>query len=341
MTSVLRRQITLAGLLAASGCAATAPVIEERTKGRTMSQDASPKKTHCLGRYLIDLQADTKISASFVYGKGQVETKTNTSKGTFDSLVAARESALKSARHDKFGSLFVGRTELGSNKVLLDSWKSDANTESHANESFIYLPENKVLFTRKTSSDADAHARTVTLAKSIAADYKYRAPDEIPSGVGFCINFGMIADKNLNSEEVRAAFKFDPYPTVSVYFNSYVTGSPDAELLSRIGGIPASLASAAAGMSTLRKGNRNLGPVKGQELLVRASEDGKRSYEFLWESQGRPNSIEFPFLSIKLTTVAETDKKGQIVEAPFKTDEEALQFWDAIVQTLRLRPGAV
>ena len=51
-------------------------------------------------------------------------------------------------------------------------------------------------------------------------------------------------------------------------------------------------------------------------------------------------NMMFPFISLKLTTTAQTHN-GEIVEAPFKTDEEALQFWDAILQTLRLRPGAV
>ncbi|NMM26714.1 MAG: hypothetical protein HHJ12_05340 [Glaciimonas sp.] len=341
MINSLRRKTAIAALLALCGCTATYSDTQERTKAINMSQDNIHTKTHCLGRYLIDLNADVVVDAYFVYAKGKVETRLNFLKSDFERLVSNRETTLKNTPHDKGGSMFVGRTELAPNRILIQSWTDSVTSKTmHVNEKYVYIPEKRTLFFRKTDSDASARSNTIDLAKRIAGSYQYRNPDEIPSGVGFCINSGLMADNNLNSEEVKAAFHFKQYPSVSVYFNSYVTGNPDTELLDRLGGLPASLMQAAAGMTSLRRGNRNLGPVKGQELLVRASAEGKRSYEFLWESQGRDSSIEFPFISLKLTTTAETDN-GKIVDAPFKTDAEALQFWDAILQTLRLRPGAV
>ncbi len=341
MTNLLRRTAAISILLALCGCTAPLSTSQEQTKAINMSQDNTPKKTYCLGRYLVDLNADVTVDAYFVYAEGKVETRLSVEQSSFERMVSMREEKLKNAPHDKGGSMLVGKTELSSNRILIQSWASAAGSKKIImNESYIYLPEKHVLFLRNTETSATAQARSIDLARSIAADYRYRAPDKIPSGVGFCINSGVIADKHLNTEEVKAAFHFKQFPSVSVYLNSYVTGNPDNDLLDRLGGLPASLAQAAAGMTSLRRGNRNLGQVKGQELLVRANDGGKRSYEFLWESQGRASSIEFPFMSLKLTTTAETNN-GQIIDAPFKTDEEALKFWDAILQTLRLRPGAV
>jgi hypothetical protein len=341
MLNLLRRKAATAMLLALCGCTAPLSPPQERIKAINMSQDNTPKKTHCLGRYLVDLNADVTVDAYFVYAEGKVETRLSVEQSSFERVVSMREEKLKNTPHDKGGSMLVGKTELSSNRILIQSWTSAAGSKKIImNESYIYLPEKHVLFLRNTETSATAQTRSIDLARSIAADYRYRASDETPSGVGFCINSGLIADKHLNTEEVKAAFHFKQYPSVSVYFNSYVTGNPDSDLLDRLGGLPASLAQAAAGMTSLRRGNHNLGPVKGQELLVRASAEGKRSYEFLWESQGRANSIEFPFISLKLTTTAETNN-GKIIDAPFKTDEEALKFWDAILQTIRLRPGAV
>jgi len=341
MLNLLRRKAATAMLLALCGCTASLSNTHEQTKAINMSQDNTPKKIHCLGRYLIDINADVTVDANFVYAEGKVETLLNVAQSNFEQLVSTRETSLKDTPHRKGGSMLVGRTELAPNRVLIQSW-SDSTTSKTilVNESLIYVPEKHTLFLRNTESDATAQERSIDLGKRIAGSYKYRNPDEIPSGVGFCINSGLIADKHLNTEEVKAAFHFKQYPSVSVYLNSYVTGNPDSDLLDRLGGLPASLAQAAAGMTNLRRGNHDLGPVKGQELLVRANADGKRSYEFLWESQGRARSIEFPFMSLKLTTTAETNN-GQIIEAPFKTDEEALKFWDAILQTIKLRPGAV
>ena len=342
MTDLSRRTATMAVLLAFCGCTAPLSPPQERIiKAINMSQDNTPKKTHCLGRYLVDLNADATVDAYFVYGDGKVETRLNVPQFNFEQLILSREAKLKNTPHKRGGNMFIARTELSPNRILIESWLSNVGSKTMIlNESFVFIQEKEVLFLQTDESDASSRTRNIEIAKSIAADYRYRASDEIPSGVGFCINSGLIADKHLNTEEVKAAFHFKQYPSVSVYLNSYVTGNPDSDLLDRLGGLPASLAQAAAGMTSLRRGNHNLGPVKGQELLVRASADGKRSYEFLWESQGRANSIEFPFMSLKLTTTAETNN-GKIIDAPFKTDEEALKFWDAILQTIRLRPGAV
>jgi Tle cognate immunity protein 4 C-terminal domain/Tle cognate immunity protein 4 N-terminal domain len=341
MTNLLRRKAAIAALLALCGCTTTFSGTQERTKVINMSQDNTPKKTHCLGRYLIDLNADVAVDADFVYAKGKVETRLNVAQSSFERTVSMREEKLKNTPHDKGGFMLVGRTELASNMVLIQSWTDSTTGKTiHVNESYIFLPEKKTLFLQSDQSDASSQKQSLDIARSIASDYRYRAPGEIPAGGGFCINSGLIASNQLNTEEVKAAFHFKQFPSVSVYLNSYVTGEPDKELLDRLGGLPASLAKAAAGMTSLRRGNRNLGMVKGQEFLVRADEGGKRSYEFLWESQGRARSVGYPFLSLKLTTTAET-LNGQIIEAPFKTDEEALQFWDAMLQTLRLRPGAV
>ncbi len=307
-----------------------------------MSQDTTPKKTHCLGRYLVDLQADTRVDAKFKYASGDVETKKNVSQSSFESLVSKREAQLKNTQHKLGGSMLDERLNFGVDEVLLQSWSSSVGSKKiHLNEVFIYAPQQQTMFRQSAESSASAKSHTIELFKRVASSYQYREPASTPSQVGFCIDSGLIVSALLSTEEVSASFKFKSYPTVSVYFKSYVTGNPDAELLSRTGGIPGALAGAAAGMNTLRRANRDLGAVKGQELLVRANADGKRAYEFLWESQGKSNSIEFPFLSLKLTTSAETNEKGQIVDAPFKTDQEALKFWDDILQTLRLRPGAV
>jgi hypothetical protein len=341
MTNLLRRKAAIAVLLALCGCTTTFSGTQERTKAINMSQDNTLKKTHCLGRYLIDLNADVAVDADFKYASGKIETRRNVPQSNFEQLVSTREAKLKNTPHKLGGNMLVGRTELSPSKVLLQTWTDSTTTKNiHLNESFIYFPEKRTLFLHNAESTASAQTRSVELFKRVANSYEYREPDVISSKIGFCINSGLIVSSLLSNEEVKAAFHFKQFPSVSVYLNSYVTGEPDKDLLDRLGGLPVSLAKAAAGMTSLRRGNRNLGTVKGQELLVRANEGGKRSYEFLWESQGRASSIEFPFLSLKLTTTAET-LNGQIIEAPFKTDEEALQFWDAMLQTLRLRPGAV
>jgi hypothetical protein len=122
---------------------------------------------------------------------------------------------------------------------------------------------------------------------------------------------------------------------------SHVTGKPDIELLSRVSWVPPGYEGAVASMKTLRRGPHEIGPIHGQELLISSDDGSRRSYEFLWESQGRRASIEHPFLSLRLTTTDESDANGEILDTPFSDDVEALEFWDAILTSLRLRPGAI
>jgi hypothetical protein len=333
-------------LLTLTGCSTNAQsvkkTIPEDLKRNTMSQDNTPQKTHCLGRYLIDLPSDASLKASFTYAGGLVETRRRVSQSAFEQLVSARETSLKTTPHKLGGNMLVGRTDLDAKKILLQSWTDSTTTQNiHKNETFIYFQDKSTLFTRNTESDATAQPRTVERSKIIAADYRYREEEEIPKTIGFCINSGLLAPKAPNREEFSASVNVKQYPSLSIGIKSYVTGAPSGGLAERSNSAIASMsAPVIAGMTILRKTARNIGPIKGEEVLIRGNEGSKRSYEFNWKSEGLANSIEFPVMSVRLAT-ADKKSDGEIVDAPFKTDKEAFDYWDALLNTLRLRPGAV
>jgi Tle cognate immunity protein 4 C-terminal domain/Tle cognate immunity protein 4 N-terminal domain len=341
----LRRAIAFATPIALTAVAmrAQSRSQESKTAGklRTMNHANLEKQTHCLGRYLIDLPRDAIVKASFVYAGGMIETRRKTTPLMFEQTIAARESALKSSVHKLGGSMLVGRTELGDKKVLLQSWVDATTTQNiHKNESFVYIPSGSTLFVRNTESDAVAQPRTIARAKMIAEYYSFRADSEIPTGNGFCINSGFIASKNPNSEEVSANILFKEFPGLSFSISSMVTGNPSGSMLARMEREMAFLdKSVLAAMNILRKKNRAIGPVDGEEFLVGAVENGKKGYQFVWEAQGKANSIEFPSVTFRLTTTRTVN--NEMVTAPFKTDKEALDFWDGLLNTWRLRTGAV
>ncbi|MGY0652785.1 T6SS immunity protein Tli4 family protein [Luteimonas sp. A537] len=311
-------------------------------EGNQMSGTMNGTRTHCLGRYLIDLPADAIVSGRFEFASDSMETKVGVSADQFEQLLAARESALRSIKHKNGGDIFSDRIDFRSDRILLQSWSDPFTSRTqYQNEYFGYFPAQAFVAIFKGRTSATAKSRTVDYYRSFSDAFRYRAATEVPSGVGFCFDHGFITDSELNNEEFTASIRLNAYPSVTVTLMSYVTGKPDEELLKRVGRIPPGYEEAATRMKSLRRGDRNIGPVKGQELLVRGDAEGKRSYQFLWEAQGRANSLEFPFMSLELSTTDQTDEDGEIIVAPFKTDEEALRVWDAILDTLRLRPGAV
>lgn len=304
-------------------------------------QMTTGNKTYCLGRYLMDLPSDAQVRASYTFARGDVRTYRNVSADQFETQVAGREAELKQTPHIQGGGMFVERTDLAQGRVVLTSWSSPTSRYLYQYERFIHLEPERVLYVLSGQGDADKAAGSLGYSRSLAETVRFRAPGEIPVEPGFCIDSGLIQRSKLNREEVTADVRLPGYPSVTLTFMSYVTGSPDRDLLRRASTIPPGYEEVAARMQTLRRGNRDLGQVKGQELLVRGDGEGKKAYEFLWESQGRPDSLEYPFLSLQLSTTGESDEEGEVIDAPFGSNEEVIDLWDAILESLRLRPGAV
>ena len=312
--------------------------------GHAKEQRMTPgTKSHCLGRHLVDLPADAQVRGSYTFARADVKTHRSISMEQFERKVSARENELRGALHNDSGNMFVGRREIAETQVSLASWFSPASRMMYRYELFSYFPGQQVLyvFDGGGSASEGALSSAYEFQQSLAESIRFRAVGEVPTEPGFCIDSGLIQRSKFNREEVTATIRLRQYPSVTLTFMSYVTGNPDRELLRRASTIPPGYEEVAAQMQTLRRGNRNLGQVKGQELLVRGDGDGKKAYEFLWESQGQADSLEYPFLSLQLSTTGESDAEGEVIDAPFDSNEEAMALWDEILGSLRLRPGAV
>lgn len=303
--------------------------------------DAGLAVTHCLGRHLLELPAGSRVDARFTVGGANVSTRKGVSSSGFREIVTARAAALAQQPHSQAASRFVGRHELADDRVLLTSWLSPNSVRMYLTELYGFFPAGGVMhvFAGETSVKLDHQTRAYF--SSLAQTVRLRSEGEIPAEAGFCIDSGLVMRSALNQEEVTTTIRVPDRPGVTLTYQSHVTGKPDAELLSRVSRVPPGYEGAVASMKTLRRGPREIGPIPGQELLVRSDAGSKRGYEFLWESQGQRGSIEHPFLSLRLTTTDESDANGEILDAPFSDDAEALEFWDAILASLRLRPGAV
>ena len=93
-----------------------------------------------------------------------------------------------------------------------------------------------------------------------------------------------------------------------------------------------------AGFARLRDRARPVGPIQADEILLASTTDGKRGYGFKWEAPGKEESLAEPNLNASLRvgeSAYATNRES------FATDEEALELWDAVIDSIRLRPGAV
>ncbi|WP_201455288.1 T6SS immunity protein Tli4 family protein [Xanthomonas massiliensis] len=152
----------------------------------------------------------------------------------------------------------------------------------------------------------------------------------------------MIIGDEFRSESFNIGVTLPNHPGMNITLFATTQGEVDKEtLLDRTAGTEAFLL--AKGAKRLRKGKRAAGGgvIPGEEYLVVGDEDGQRQYGFTWESPGKADSVAEPYMTVELQVLGQSVVDEDHPYKPaFASDEEALQLWDAILESLRPRPGA-
>ena len=91
---------------------------------------------------------------------------------------------------------------------------------------------------------------------------------------------------------------------MTVLVSATRSGKTDASLLERATKPrPAEFAEAAKKIKNFRKGKRDVGPLKGEEILDAYPTDGGYFvHHFIWDTQGEPNSATQPAFYFELET---------------------------------------
>ncbi|HEY4357758.1 MAG TPA: T6SS immunity protein Tli4 family protein [Acidobacteriaceae bacterium] len=160
------------------------------------------------------------------------------------------------------------------------------------------------------------------------------------AGAGFCLG-PVVIDSDNDEEEASMGFRMSRYPDFSlgIYSKALTPGSMDKPLLER-----ASAVTDRFDFDVLRKGETSFAGMKAQEWLAKGIDDHDNLILFFRaESMRADPAFVRPLMSIKLQT------GGQLVSGPNKgkyvasslTPREAVALWDAMVQSVRVRPDAV
>ncbi len=92
---------------------------------------------------------------------------------------------------------------------------------------------------------------------------------------------------------------------------------------------------------TLRRRERPLAGLDGQEMLTQISANGVTAYYFIWEAKGAPDSVIHPNTHIELRIGGEHNKQTNRRESSALSEEDALVLWDIMLNSFHLRPGAL
>lgn len=295
-------------------------------------------ETHCIGRYLIDLPKGTRVKADYITAGSSVTTLSGVSADEFGQRLTARQQELQQTEHSKVGNMFIERDEISANHITLVSWASKVGQRVYQYEEYQYLPQEATLYVFVSKGNADDESREKAAASQRVFDsrLRYRESLEIPKEDGFCICEGMITGSEINKEEMTVGFFLPDQPYISLSVTSFVTREDmpvNTKELSVVSGLP--------GTKILRNTSRKWGDMKAFEMLQKYRDDGAQFYEFNLKVPGKGNSLKYPYMTVSLQagTYKETEE-GKPIKV-FQHDDQAVQLWDEIVGSIRLRPGAV
>ncbi len=305
----------------------------------------SDTKTYCFGRYLVDVPGDAQISGqAYEYNYGRIDvSEVSANQADFESQMRQREAELKSGKQKDNFIFVAGRRpsqveeifELSRKLITGPSTGFEAYKWDHGNtfsmQGVGYGPDKIQLVMSEIKND-------------VLAKLHFRDSNSIPAQPGFCLKNGFIADDGTTAqhEDAGISFKFARWPGVLVSVHSMtITKLGEPKLLARVDGapVPSALQGVVGLIRTLRKGTRTVNGRDGEEILeTYPTELGFRTHQFRWEAQGtQVGEALKPTLVVEFESVMFKDAQGNPLR-PKLTDEQATQIFDAIVNSVRLRP---
>ncbi len=220
--------------------------------------------------------------------------------------------------------------------MTLVSWDQPYDEGGYSFDTY-FRAGSRILRYQKTAIPIENRDKAITFLKRCSEKWREIAVDQIPEGIGFVVGDTILADDLPNYESWRLLIQLAGKPDVTFQVSGFV-GAAEEGLRKRAGGILASMLGMAAGLSQLRNHARPVGPIQADEILVAGNQNGKRNYGFKWEAPGKDYSLAEPNLNVSLQV---RESAYATNRESFSSDDEALELWDTVVNSIRLRAGAV
>ena len=311
------------------------------------------KKTVCFGRFLIDVP----LSAFVVYGPAEAPVpivRLPEGPDQFYEVLENKLSEIEEQKEFAFGELKNRDSMLGKiidgqskdQKIIFGVRKSTGD-DYQVNS---YLKDGDKIFLTNIFSGATKpeYQKVVERLNEISKLISARSDLEVPLSPGICIDGGFVAEsRELTHESLTLGIRLKEFSDVHFSISTTMKTSlveSDAleprllhaeEQAKRSGN-----GSWYSRIKVFRQGRAKIDRWSGYQILARKPpQDGqKESYEFAFLSQGEPKNPYLPVLDIKLQSGVVNNRVGQV--KPSISDEEAVELWDKLTQSIRRRPTA-
>ncbi|AZE12436.1 hypothetical protein C4K10_4164 [Pseudomonas chlororaphis subsp. aureofaciens] len=344
-------------------------------RSHVMSELTQNMHTYCVGRMLIDLPAGTtwKPQASGAQlGNMTLSVTTGVSQPQYEELIDKRWQEVQAFKADNNGKAYLRPSE---RITTADGGAVFAYEFEHVeglaedDETVIqqlfhqaegYLWRDGTLF--KITPSLNSKDAIQKLFPRLHA----RATDEIPSRPGLCLS-GAFVDGVYDlarGEQEDVSWAFELPRNLGVVVRQAMVWKPGQSVLDRRreadnenAGLIARMLSepgVVAGRHEYRAAKRIVGDLAGEEYVMGGTE-GDSPQEFKtniggeWDFVGRGAPAPLPSINIAMDTTYLTSRKpsslGSFPDsedvAGGPTEVEFFEVWDAIIDSLRFRPGAL
>jgi hypothetical protein len=329
----------------------TANTSLNRSTAMNLNLNTSTWTPFCFGRLMVLLPAGSSTGLRTTFWTEDLTLREDlTNMQQLQAEVKAKEQEFKNLKHQDFGNRYIQTYGLGGKGVSV--WGYEFGSVSSINgkhyktsHNYFYSEVPFRVWYLKFDIAPDTSPESQNYLNKLARELRPLADGEVPKEPGFVVKGGIVRTQEWRAEGATLGFSLpffknpiDPSTSlVSFSLNSLSMGVNGDKLLERLSPIQSTLL-ALSGVRVIRKGERTINGLAGEEYLYRErSKDGRWTvYSFRWELAAKAENIYQPqtsmFMNVKLPVTVEYP------EPPFKSDEEALAFWDAVTSTLRLRP---
>jgi hypothetical protein len=309
-------------------------------------------RTICLGRLLVDMPGDFEQTlggdVELIYGlnkdfrRTKVQLVDATGGATqFNSTVSKQLAELRSVEHSRSSSknMLAATRNVNSDTVLIRAYDEPGMLDYFKLTVIARKASAVVRFVSSINKGDNAESVEAKLLE-VATRTSSSSSTSPGSAKGTC--FGpLLIDAGQDGESFTVAFKTPRMPDVSISFdiNSLVATS-DGGLFKRLDKKSGLLAQGGIGPNSYRRRKVMMGERAAEEVFRTGKERDHVVRQFIAEVvMDKPATFAVPMIAITLSM------GGQVGPEDYRdasmSEADATVMWNAILKSIRLRPGAV
>jgi hypothetical protein len=313
---------------------------------------------------VIDRPVGSELAAErYMFWGDKFEIIENVTEGTFRHKVDTREQFLQAKKRIMSVPLTQEMMRNGKNgleeteipwleqavvpdsKVRILYFKDDPDPDRMFRKEGYVHSGNTMLVTQSLVPPKKIE-KSVQLSSDVYRSITYRDNWSVPTERGFCIKGALIGGPSRTSEEVLQTLLLMPGrpATFVIHMRESVDVDANVSLLKTLPDLRRQLRSGGLGgyVRVLRAGKRNLAGMEAEEVLLAVRDGNVEAFGFYLLAPGTPGNTGQPHTAIELEIGAppEHDLPPELATSPVD-EAQAVQAWDTLLDSMRLRPGAL